>query len=151
MRISRSEEYGVRLILGLASAGDQLTIREMSSREGLPEPTVAKVVARLRRAGLVRAERGRNGGYSLGRPADGISLAAVLNALDEAMYDESFCERVSPDGSCSRGPDCQLRPVWRGLTALVGKYLERITVADLVGGRPAPDAGSLLPVMNDRP
>jgi DNA-binding IscR family transcriptional regulator len=60
VRVSKSEEYGIRLVMSLALSGSQLTIRELAEREGLPDTTVAKVVGRLRRAGLVEAERGRD-------------------------------------------------------------------------------------------
>ena len=63
MRVTRAEEQAIRLAIRLARDGDQRTLQELSAEEGLPEPTVAKVLAELRDAGLVRAIRGRKGGY----------------------------------------------------------------------------------------
>ena len=134
MRISKHEELGLRLVASLARKGSQLTVRELADAEGLPETTVAKVVARLRDGGLVDAERGRNGGYSLTRSAHAITLAEVIGAFDAQVFDSDFCTRMNAGTGCAHDADCGLRPVWRGLGALIGNFLEGFTVADLVQG-----------------
>jgi len=136
MRVSKAEEYGIRLVTSLAATGGQLTVRELAEREGLPEPTVAKVVSRLRRAGLVEACRGRRGGYTLARPADELSLDQVVAACAGRAFDRSFCTRMSPDGGdCIHAAGCGLKPVWRNLEVVIASFLARITVADIAGGR----------------
>lgn len=148
MRITKAEEYGLRLVIRLAAEGGQLTIRELADREQLPEATVAKVVGRLRHAGVVAAERGRNGGYALTRAAEQITIARVVEAFDERMYDPTFCDRMSPgQETCAHSTSCGLRPVWRGLTAVIGDFLAGITVADVVHGGLPPSTGTPLPVV----
>jgi Rrf2 family protein len=138
VRVTRSEEYGLRLILRIADHGEQLTTRELATLESLPEPTVGKVIARLRDAGLVEAIRGRRGGFRLARPADGMSLAEVIAAFDAAPYGRDFCSRMSPGSNrCTHSSGCGLRPVWRGLTAVISDFLAGITVADIIAGRRA--------------
>jgi cysteine desulfurase len=150
VRVSKSEEYGLRLVMSLAVSGDQLTTRELAEREDLPDTTVAKIVGRLRRAGLVEAVRGRNGGYTLTRPADEISLADVVNALEAEVFSSDFCRTMSPgDGPCAKSVGCGLKPVWRGLGAVIGNFLDGITVADLVAGGSS-SRTDLLPVVANR-
>ncbi len=134
MRISKHEELGLRLVASLAREGGQLTTRELADIEGLPETTVSKVVAQLRRAGLVEAERGRNGGYSLIGAAHDITLDRVVEAFDTRIFDRDFCTRMNAGESCTHDADCGLRPVWRGLGTLIGNFLAGLTVADLVRG-----------------
>jgi cysteine desulfurase len=138
------------LVLRLAERETQLTVRELADREGLPETTVAKVISRLRRAGVVTAERGRKGGYSLARPADALTLASVVGAFETRVFDSRFCQRMTPgDGSCTHAASCGLRPVWRGLTAVIGAFLSKITIADIIAGE-LPDttaAAGGLPVL----
>jgi Rrf2 family protein len=136
LRISKHEEFGLRLVTSLAKGGGRLNIRELSEHEGLPETTVAKVIARLRRGGVVAAERGRNGGYSLVRPADEITLAQVVEAFGDRVYDGDFCDRMNPEGDCTHSSGCGLRPVWRGLGDVIGEFLDGFTVADIVDGKP---------------
>ena len=147
MRVSKSEEYGLRLVMSLAVSGDQLTIRELAEREDLPDTTVAKIVGRLRHAGLVEAVRGRNGGYTLTRSADAISLAHVVGAFEAEVFASDFCHTMSPgDGPCAKSAGCGLKPVWRGLRNVIGNFLDGITVADIVAGGKGP-TNNLLPVL----
>jgi len=147
VRVSKSEEYGLRLVMSLAVSGDQLTIRELAEREDLPDTTVAKIVGRLRRAGLVEAVRGRNGGYTLTRPADEISLGRVVSAFESEVFSSDFCQTMSPGaGPCIKSAGCGLKPVWRDLRSVIGNFLEGITVADIVAGG-ARSRDGLLPVM----
>lgn len=142
VHISKSEEYGLRLVLRLASNGGQLSIRELAKAEGLPETTVAKVISRLRKAGLVLAERGRNGGYSLDGSASDITVARVVAAFGTGVYGPGFCDRMSPgEGGCTHETDCGLKPLWHGLTAVVGDFLDSVTVADVMRGSPRPSDG----------
>ncbi len=150
MRVSKREEYGIRLIMSLADNGGQLTIRELAAGEALPDTTVAKVIGSLRHAGLVEAARGRNGGYRLTRTANEITLADIVAAFDAEVFDSEFCDRMSPgEGGCARGADCSLKPVWRGLSTVIGNFLGDISVADVVAG--AASAGpEPLPVIANR-
>jgi Rrf2 family protein len=133
--------------MSLALSGDQLTIRELAEREDLPDTTVAKIVGRLRRAGLVEAVRGRNGGYTLTRSADEISLSQVVSAFEAQVFSSDFCNTMSPgDGICAKSADCGLRPVWRGLRNVIGNFLDGITVADIVAGGKG-STNNLLPVL----
>ena len=136
------------MVMRLASEGGQLSIRELADSERLPEPTVAKVIGRLRRSGLVTAERGRNGGYALELPADEITIARIVEAFDDRFYDPTFCERMTPgDAACTRSSSCGLRPVWRGLTEVVGRFLAGITVADVIQGQAPTSRDAALPVI----
>ena len=149
MRVTKAEEYGLRLVIRLAADGGQLTIRELADQERLPEATVAKIVGRLRQAGVVTAERGRNGGYTLTSRPDQITIARVVEAFDERIYDPAFCDRMSPGSeSCAHSSGCGLRPVWRGLTAVIADFLDGITVADVIHGGQLPPTDTLLPVVS---
>lgn len=142
MRISSSEEYGLRLAIRLAEATSQLSVRELAELEHLPEPTVAKVLGRLRRAGVVRAERGRNGGFVLAAPAEHIDLSTITRALDRPLYDASYCQQpvhASHTQPCAHLERCTLRPVWRGMARLVNDFLSSITLADVATGATARD------------
>ena len=153
MRISKHEEFGLRLVTSIARSGGQLNIRELAEQEGIPEATIAKVVARLRRAGVLAAVRGRNGGYSLTRDADAITLAQVVAAFGNEIYDGGFCSRMNSGESCAHDATCGLRPVWNSLGEVIGNFLDGYTVADIVRSTRAAGVGSgnghSLPVVTD--
>ncbi len=135
MRVTKAEEYAVRLAMSLAVGDGQLTIRDLAEREDLAEPTVAKVLGRLAKAGLVTATRGCHGGYTLARQAEEISLAEIVSGLGEPLQEGAFCEQGrSLTERCARANQCGLRPVWTSLAAVIGDFLSNITVADLITG-----------------
>src|SRR5215831_19245090 len=98
MKVSAQEEYGLRCMLQLArrqkdGSAEPLTLGEVARDEGLTVAYAAKLVRRLRRAGLVRSVLGRAGGYSLSRPAETISVLEVLGALGGKLYTSDYCRR----------------------------------------------------------
>src|SRR6266852_5886611 len=104
MKFSSQEEYGLRCLVALARGveGASLTLNELSEREGLSVPHVAKMMRLLRRAGFVRSTRGQAGGYALARPAEKIPVGQVLAVLGGRLFDSSFCERhAGVEESCT--------------------------------------------------
>jgi Rrf2 family protein len=136
MKLSSQEEYGLRCLLQLARAGEgaSLTIADMSEREGISSPNVAKIMRLMRRAGLVRSTRGKAGGYSLARPASQVRAIDVLNALGGRLFDTEFCDRhAGIESHCLHTHDCSIRPVLRGLQQAIDQVLGELTLASLVG------------------
>jgi Rrf2 family transcriptional regulator, iron-sulfur cluster assembly transcription factor len=140
MRITATEELGMRLLLRLAQRHPRMVaVAELAGDEGLTEPFAAKVVGQLRRAGLVVASRGRSGGYVLAASPERITVLQVFQALGERLFNVGFCERHRGEAStgCVRQDDCALRSVWSTLDAVVGDLLAGMTLADLVSGEAA--------------
>jgi Rrf2 family protein len=139
MKITAQEEYGLRCILRLARApeGAAMTIPEVSQAEGLSEAYVAKILAVLRKSGLIDSERGRSGGYRLAkRPAE-IGLGSLLLVLGEPLFNEpEYCERHSgtetDNGQCVHVGACSLRGLWNTLEHWIRSSLDQITLADLL-------------------
>jgi Rrf2 family protein len=135
MKLSSMEEYGLRCLLQLARTGEgeSLTIAEMSEREGISAPNVAKIMRVLRRAGLVRSTRGKAGGYSLARTPAEVRTLDVLAALGGRLFDNGFCDRHAGVSShCLNTRECSIRPVLRGLQDAVDLVLGELTLASLL-------------------
>ena len=143
MKLSSQEEYGLRCLLQLARAGEgaSLTIAEMSEREGISAPNVAKIMRILRRAGLVTSTRGKTGGYTLSRKAADVRALDVLAALGGRLFDTGFCDRHTGVGRhCLNTRDCSIRPVLRSLQQAVDHVLGELTLASLL---PSESEGSV--------
>ncbi len=137
MKITATEEYGMRCMMRLAlRPGRTVSLTELAVDEGIALPFAAKVLLRLKGAGLVVAVRGRHGGYALSAPPEEITALRVLKALGKPLFDSTFCrDHGSPDAAdCSRLTDCSLRPVWAHLDALLRRFFEQTTLADLASG-----------------
>jgi Rrf2 family protein len=136
MKLSSQEEYGLRCLLQLAraGAGASLTIADMSEREGISAPNVAKIMRVLRRSGLVHSTRGKAGGYTLARPPIEVRTVDVLAALGGPLFDTGFCDRhAGVESHCLHTRDCSIRPVLRGLQQAIDQVLGELTLANLVG------------------
>jgi Rrf2 family transcriptional regulator, cysteine metabolism repressor len=143
MMFSTKAEYGVRVMAHLARKDGEVPISlgSIADAEGLPLAYLEHLVQRLRRAGLVESRRGAHGGYSLAQPADAISMADVVRAL-EGEIAPIECISSAADGSlvCARegepGHDpCPTKLLWTRVQGSIVRTLDDMTLADLV--RPA--------------
>jgi Rrf2 family iron-sulfur cluster assembly transcriptional regulator len=142
MKITAPEEYGLRCLLQLARTGDDygLTIQQIADAETISFAYAAKLLRMLRLAGLIKSwgRGGSGGGYILARPAGEIRLGEVMRALSEPLFEEpSYCERHAlPDapGVCAHSDGCTLRLIWQTLEQGIRRFLDRVTLADLLQG-----------------
>ncbi len=136
MKLSTQEEYGLRCLLRLGREEERsLTIAELARAEGISVPNVAKMMRALRRGGLVRSMRGKEGGYVLARPASQIPVGEALAVLGGRIYDSRFCENhAGAADRCTNLTDCSIRSVWRLIQEAVDSVLGRMTLRDLLGG-----------------
>ena len=85
MRISAKAEYACLAMIELASPGldgNTMQIREIAEAHGIPERYLVQILLQLKASGLVHSTRGSDGGYRLARPADLITVADVITAID---------------------------------------------------------------------
>ncbi|WP_037918529.1 RrF2 family transcriptional regulator [Actinacidiphila yeochonensis] len=139
MHISAKADYAIRALLELAcEPARPLTCEAIASAQEIPFRFLKSVVGELRRAGLVRSQRGCEGGYWIGREADGITLLDVVRAVDG----EVITLRGEPPGGLDYpGPAQRLPGVWRqveedAVALLAGRTLASLLPAEYLR-RPA--------------
>jgi len=139
MKVTALEEYGLRCMILLAKSceeGRTLSIADISAREGLSIPYAGKLLMILRKGGLVSAERGRQGGYSLTRRPEEIRLKDVFDALGESLFGVSHCVRhAGGRDNCVHGDDCTVQHIWHSFDRFINDILRTVTLADLAAGR----------------
>ncbi|MFJ8433952.1 RrF2 family transcriptional regulator [Kitasatospora sp. NPDC094019] len=130
MHISAKADYAARALVELArDTSRPLTCEAIAASQGIPFRFLKSVVGELRRAGLVRSQRGCEGGYWLGRTADEITLLDVVRAVDG----EVITLRGEPlSGLDYPGPARALPSVWRSVEERAVEILAGTTVAQLV-------------------
>ena len=136
MKITALEEYGLRcMILFSKAPNGMLTLPDISSKEGLSFPYAGKLLMLLKKAGLVKAVRGRNGGFVLYRPANEIYLKKILSALGNSLYGSNHCDRYSVDEEiCRHHDDCKVGTLWSLLNQHIQSVVEKVTLADVAAG-----------------
>jgi Rrf2 family protein len=136
MKLSSNEEYGVRCLVRLAYAGfagQGLTIPEISAAEGVSTAYAAKLLRVLRKGGFVKAARGKEGGYTLARPAGEIAISDVIGVLGGRLFESDFCDSHTGQASiCTRSVDCSVRSLWRAVQVAVDQVLAKATLRDLL-------------------
>ena len=142
MIFTTKAEYGVRLLIQLGLHGGDaggrgpVSLKAVAEAENLPLAYLERIAALLKKHGLITATRGAHGGYLLTRPAEEITMDAVVLALEGAIapMDCFFDDR---DGrvSCSHhtdGEHCATKLLWTRVQMGVIKSLQRTTLAELV-------------------
>ncbi len=145
MFFTTKAEYGVRLLveLGRQPASTPVSLKRIAEKEELPLAYLERIVALLRRAGLVESQRGAHGGYRLARRAEDITMDEVVLALEGAIAPmECFVEDAEGRVSCSHHDDAQLcatKLLWTRVQIGVIASLQKTTLAELVEfARPRP-------------
>ena len=146
IRISKETDYGIVLLSCLArEPGVSLSATALAERGRLPLPTVSKILKALGRHGLVQSQRGTRGGYVLSRPPTQISIADLIDALEEHPFGLTECSANS--GTCNLETGCRIRDSWIRINTVVRQALQTVSVAEMT---PAPSSGSAAPATEHR-
>lgn len=131
LRISKLTDYATVLMASLARQPDAcVPASQLAEQTRLEQPTVAKVLKTLARSELVHSIRGVNGGYRLNAPAESISVAAIVRAMEGPI---ALTECGLESGLCSHESSCRLRGNWQRIGQAVEQALEDLNLADLAG------------------
>ena len=155
MMFSTKAEYGVRVMVELARrpGDDPVPLAEIAEHDGLPLAYLEHLVARLRKAGLVDSRRGSRGGYLLARPAQEISMAEVVEALEGSIAPIE-CISQGSDGSvvCARESNptqpCPTKFLWTRVQTSIVHTLQQTSLDDLLASADLL-TGSPLPIITD--
>jgi Rrf2 family protein len=133
VRVSAKTDYAVRALLELAVAEDGPVKGErLAQAQAIPLKFLENILTDLRHAGIVRAQRGAEGGYWLARPADRITLGEVIRAVDGPL---ASVRGEAPEDVAYDGAAENLRTVWVALRASMRSVVDEITLADVVADR----------------
>ena len=131
LQLTRGSEYGIRAMMYLAAcpAGQICSLRDVGREQDIPESFLAKIFQSLVHADLVVSYRGARGGFALARPADRISVASVVEAIDGPI---SLNGCVLWPETCDRSADCTMHDVWVKAQERMLGVLDEVNFADLV-------------------
>jgi Rrf2 family protein len=141
VRVSAKVDYALRAAIELAAAGDGPVKGErIAQAQEIPLKFLENILGDLRHAGVVRSQRGVDGGYWLARPADEITVAEVVRAVEGPIAN---VRGVGPETVEYLGSAERLRDVWIAVRANLRAVLEHVTIADLAHGELPPSVEEL--------
>ncbi len=130
MLVSTRGRYALRVMIELAERdrNEFVVLMDIAERQGISEKYLESILAVLSKAGLVKAQRGRGGGYQLAREPEEYTVGDILN-LTEAPLVPVAC--MSDGSECDRRAECRTMPMWHALGVLLDDFFAGITLADL--------------------
>jgi len=130
MRLTTKGRFAVTAMvdLTLRHARGPVTLAAISERQHISLSYLEQLFGKLRRASLVSSVRGPGGGYNLARPAQGITVADIVTAVDETL-DATQCGGKE---NCHDDKRCMTHDLWATLNEKMYDYLSSVTLADLV-------------------
>jgi len=136
VELNTKGRYAVMAMADLAKhgGGASVPLSAIAERQVISLAYLEQLFAKLRRAGLVESARGRSGGYVLGRPADAITVAEVMAAVEEDVR----MTRCDIDGGkpCVSGQRCLTHSLWDALGDEIAHFLGSVTLRDVLDGVP---------------
>ena len=135
MKLSTKGKYGLRAFIDLAVCGESqpVPLASIAQRQEISVSYLEQLMAKLKKAGLVKSVRGVNGGYTIARPAAEISVGDVLRALEGDLTPVE-CAGIDSHGAvqCSSSSQCVSKIVWKRINDSINDTVNSIYIGELV-------------------
>ena len=131
MHINLESDYAVRLVRVLAQSSDRLDGKTLAERAGVSPRFTLKIMQKLVAADIVVSYKGAHGGYLLRRPANEVTMRAVIEAV-EGQYRFSRCLDSNYECGCAEGERCPFQTTFDEITKMVTEKLEETTFDRLI-------------------
>jgi FeS assembly SUF system regulator len=145
IRITRQTDYGIVLLSQMATQPitEVHTAKHAAQQSHIPLPMASKILKALAKGGLLVSQRGVKGGYRLAAPAERISLADVIQALEGPI---GITECSFKPGACEQEGSCPVQSNWKQISLAMRDALDRIPLSEMVTPHLARPDLRLLPV-----
>tara|TARA_B100001173_G_scaffold13795_1_gene11461 strand:+ start:536 stop:988 length:453 start_codon:yes stop_codon:yes gene_type:complete len=135
VNLTTKGKYAVTAALDLAMQQRNIEsftkISDVANRQSIPASYLEQIFSHLRKAGILRAVRGPNGGFKLARPSDEIMIGEIINAVERNM-DATQC---SGEGVCNSGTKCIAHNFWIDFNDNVNQFLMTRSLDDVISNR----------------
>ncbi|QZY28937.1 RrF2 family transcriptional regulator [Nocardioides coralli] len=130
MRVSAKSDYALRALIEIArqTDGSAVSAEELGRRQEIPHGFLQGILADLRRSGVVLSQRGQSGGWRLARPADDVTVADVIRAVDGPLVS---VYGLRPEAVSYNEEASVLQHVWIAARRSLRDVFEHVTIAQL--------------------
>ncbi|OLQ74489.1 SUF system Fe-S cluster assembly regulator [Photobacterium proteolyticum] len=137
LRVSKMTDYGSVLLTFMARHPNQIfSTASLARAIYLPPTTVSKLLKILHSSGLVHSTRGKKGGYRLAYPAQQITLAQIVDALEGSI---AVTECSIKKDLCQIEKHCEIRGHWLGINRVIYNSLAQVTLQDMISHEIKPE------------
>ncbi len=133
MRLSTKGRYGVKAMFDLAQhiGEGPVSLKNIADRQGISEHYLEQLISGLRKAGLVKSVRGAQGGYTLAKEPDKITVGDVIRVLEGPIAPVDCVAEEDPE-ICEKAECCVTRGIWEKVRDSIAQVLDSITLEDMV-------------------
>ena len=132
MKISTKVEFGIVALADIAiysENGDTVSSADISRRQNISQKYLEQILVALRQAGFTRGQKGSRGGYTLARPASGITFAEILDGLDNNILADTYINDDGSSGDLRETVNCC---IWEKLNGYMREFTAKMTLADFI-------------------
>jgi len=133
--ISTKGRYALRVMIDLAQNGDEnfVSLKDVAERQNISMKYLEMIVSMLNKGNMVRSQRGKTGGYKLAKTPSEYTVGEILK-LTEGTLAPVMCLEEGAE-ACERAKDCVTLPLWKELNHIIDKYLDSVTLDDVINKR----------------
>lgn len=134
MNITTKGRYALRTMLDIAQHPEDgfISLKTVSERQDISMKYLEAIVGSLKKSGFLESTRGKDGGYALSRAPKDISVGAVLRCIEGSLAPVACIKDES--AGCERAQCCLTLPMWKELDEVTNRYLDSVTLDDLLTG-----------------
>ena len=134
MKLSTKGRYGLRAALDLAinSTEEAVALSSIAERQNISISYLEQLIAKLRKAEIVKSTRGAKGGYVLARPANEISVGEILRCLEGELSPVDCAEVMGGESTCSASDVCVTKIVWKRINDSINEAVDSLMLSELV-------------------
>lgn len=132
MKISTKGRYALRMLVDLAEHKDEgyVALKDIAKRQDISKKYLEQIVSVLNKPGILNTNRGYQGGYRLAKPASSYTVGDILRITEGGLAPITCLEQEK--NLCERSSRCPTLFVWEGLYKEIEKYLDSITLQDIL-------------------
>ena len=132
MMISTRGRYALRVMIELAEQGREgyVSMKSVAERQDISLKYLEKILPDLVKAHFIEGVHGKGGGYRLTRKPEAYRVGDILRLTEGDLAPVACLECTAEP--CKRAADCRAVPVWKELNLLINRYLDSVTLADLM-------------------
>lgn len=132
MKISTKGRYALRMMIDLAEnqMDGYVALKDIAERQGISKKYLEQIVPLLNKSGMLKTNRGYQGGYRLSKALSGYTVGEILRVTEGSLSPVTCIEYEVNE--CPHAHKCPTLGIWQGLYDVVNKYLDSITLEDVV-------------------
>ena len=132
MKVSTKGRYALRMLLDLAEHKGEgfISLKEISERQNISKLYLEQIVSLLNTSNILRASRGKQGGYMLAKEPSECTVAQILRLTEGSLAPVACLE--DKINLCDKVGFCKTLSMWKGLDKVITDYLDSFTLQDIL-------------------